>query len=37
LVIKDTNFRDFIHKESKLEIKVLSNLTRVIASRLMGE
>jgi CRP-like cAMP-binding protein len=36
LVTQDTKFYYFIHKEPKMEIKVLSNLTRVIASRLKG-
>ena len=36
LVIKDAKFYYFIHKEPKIEIKVLSNLTQVIASRLRG-
>ena len=36
LVTKDTKFYYFIHREPKIEIKVLSNLTQVIASRLRG-
>jgi CRP-like cAMP-binding protein len=36
LVTKDTKFYYFIHREPKIEIKVLSNLTQVIASRLKG-
>ena len=37
LVTQDTNFYYFIHKEPKIEIKVLTNLTQVIASRLRGK
>jgi len=36
LVIRNLHFYDFIHKEPKMEIKVLSNLAQVIASRLRG-
>ncbi len=36
LVIKNRDFYDFIHNDSQMEIKVLSNMTRVIASRLVG-
>ena len=36
LVIRSLHFYDFIHKEPKMEIKVLSNLAQVIASRLRG-
>ncbi|HUL29148.1 MAG TPA: cyclic nucleotide-binding domain-containing protein [Thermodesulfobacteriota bacterium] len=36
LVTRDAHFYYFIHKEPKIEIKVLSNLTQVIASRLRG-
>ena len=36
LVTKGTGFYYFIRKEPRLEIKVLSNLTQVIASRLRG-
>ncbi len=36
LVIRSPHFYDFIHKEPKMEIKVLSNLAQVIASRLRG-
>lgn len=36
LVTRDAHFYYFIHKEPKIEIKVLSNLTQVIASRLKG-
>ena len=34
LVISNTNFRFFIHAEPRMELKVLSNLTQIIASRL---
>jgi CRP-like cAMP-binding protein len=37
LVTKGKNFYYFIHKEPKIEMKVLSNLTQIIASRLRGE
>ncbi len=36
LVIKSRDFYDFIHNDSKMEMKVLSNMTQVIASRLVG-
>jgi CRP-like cAMP-binding protein len=36
LVIKSPDFYDFIHEGSQMEMKVLSNLAQVIASRLRG-
>ena len=36
LVIKSRDFYDFIHNDSQMELKVLSNMTQVIASRLAG-
>ena len=36
LVIKDHDFYDFIHREPKMEMKVLRNMVQVIASRLRG-
>ncbi len=36
LVIKSRDFYDFIHNDSQMEMKVLSNMTQVIASRLVG-
>ncbi len=36
LVIKRPDFYDFIHLEPKMEMKVLSNMAQVIASRLRG-
>ena len=36
LVIKSRDFYDFIHNDSQMELKVLSNMTQVIASRLVG-
>jgi CRP-like cAMP-binding protein len=37
LVVKNPDFYDFIHRKPTLEMKVLSNMVRVIASRLGGE
>ena len=36
LVIKSPGFYDFIHREPKMEMKVLRNLAQVIANRLKG-
>ena len=36
LVIKSPEFYDFIHNDSQMEVKVLSNMAQVIASRLGG-
>jgi hypothetical protein len=36
LVIKSRDFYDFIHDDSQMELKVLSNMAQVIASRLVG-
>ena len=36
LVIKSRDFYNFIHNDSEIEVKVLSNMTQVIASRLVG-
>ena len=36
-VVKTPEFYGFVHKEPQMEMKVLSNLTQVIASRLRGE
>ncbi len=36
LAIKSRDFYDFIHNASQMEVKVLSNMTQVIASRLVG-
>lgn len=36
LVIKNRDFYNFIHNDSQIEVKVLSNMTQVIASRLVG-
>lgn len=36
LVTKSPRFYDFVHKEPKMQTKVLSNLAQVIASRLRG-
>ncbi len=36
LVIENPRFYDAIHKESKMELKVLSNMAQLIASRIRG-
>ena len=36
LVIESPDFYDFVHKDPKMEMKVLNNMTQVIASRLRG-